>query len=597
MLCVFFLPLTVRAETGVSATLSRDTVSFGGSAEMQLTVRGKDIGNITLPPVDGLQFEQIGSSRSSNFSFSHGGGVSNASNEIVVQLVIRVVPLRDGTFTIPPVTCVLDGKSYVTPPLTLKALKAGSAPGQPATGGSTAAAGEPPAPAVANRAIFGKITGVPETMYPGQVALATVTFYVNLGAKVQINQAGLPVLKNDGFVTPALRPEQVRQQQDGQYLTVSAVVPLTAIKEGKFELAAEWPLTVAVAAEDEQPGDRNDPFNHPIFRGFFRRQAQKDLTANSDRVAVEVLPLPVDGQPASYGGAIGEFTVSATVEPREVRAGDPLTLKVEVRGHGNFDRIAAPVPAAARGWKAYPASGQFAAADSAGLAGVKTFSLPLIPRDDTIKQLPDVEFSYFDPLTVQYITLRPELPAITVLPAEPGAARPATSAAASGGGNAPALAPLRLTAGAPRAELRPVTRRAWFWALNGGSLLLGLAGIGLLWNYRRVSDHEYQRQRRAGRNIDAALRALDTALANEDSAAFAAAACRALRERLAGLWQVRAASITTADARRRLGADGETIAALFAAADAVTYAGRRFSREEMTVFKQQVAEQLKRLEL
>jgi hypothetical protein len=71
---------------------------------------------------------------------------------------------------------------------------------------------------------------------------------------------------------------------------------------------------------------------------------------------------------------------------------------------------------------------------------------------------------------------------------------------------------------------------------------------------------------------------------------------RALRERLAGRWGARAESITTAEVRERLGAGGGPVLAIFDAADAVTYAGRRFSLDEMMAFKQQIVQALEHLE-
>ncbi|MDR2463922.1 MAG: BatD family protein [Verrucomicrobiales bacterium] len=593
-LTLLALTVTVSAESGISARLNRDTVALGSSATLQLEVRGDTLGALTVPQVAGLQLEQIGSSRRNNVSFSFGNAGSASSRETIVQIGFRVVPQRDGSFTIPPFTCEIDGKTYATPPLTLTALKDSAAATQFANAGSPSAATPAAAPAGQTAAIFGKITGVPEKMYVGQITPATVTFYVNRHANLQIGQIGLPSLKHDAFAAPAPRPDEVRQQQDNAYHVFSTVVPLTAIKEGRFELAAEWALTVLVA---EEPGGGDEsPFNHPLLRGFLGRQTQKSVTVSSERLGVEVLPLPDAERPASFTGAVGRFDATLSAEPAEVRTGDPLTLKISIKGSGNFDRIAAPAPTAGAGWKTYPASAKFESADSTGITGVKIFTQALIPQNEQARILPAVEFSYFDPLTVKYVTVTPPPPPVTVLPAEPGGAL-ARQAAAHGADSAlaaqnPALAPIRLEEGAVRADLRPVTGTAWFWMANGGSLLFGLAGFLLLRRHRKTLDADYQARRQTDRHTALALQALDTALANEDSAAFAEAASRALREHLAGLWNLRAESLTTADVRQRLGGEGESALALFEAADAVTYAGRRLSRAEMVDFKRQVREQL-----
>ncbi|MDR1192532.1 MAG: BatD family protein [Verrucomicrobiales bacterium] len=598
--------LTARAESGVQAVLSQDSVSLGGSATLQVTVRGNSLGEqLAVPQVDGLQFEQAGVARSSNLSASFGGGAGGSmTRENIVQVSFRVVPQREGAFTIPPFKCEIDGKTFATQPLTLKALKVTGVTSSGGLSAAPAASTSLPA-AEKNDAVFSRLTGVPEKMYAGQVVAATMQLFVNRAANLSIKLNGAPTLQGGDAFAVAAKSGNIAQREETvngvPYTVAYLTLTLTALKDGDFELSAQWPLMVVTVKDQPAPGVPESFLNNPFFRGMFRQQVEEPLALGGDKQAVKILPLPADGQPASYGGAIGEFTVSVAAEPAEVRVGDPLTLRMEVRGSGNFDRVGAPVFNGSDGWKTYPASARFDAADTLGLEGAKVFSQALIPQNDQIKTLPAVEFSYFDPLTVKYVTLQPKLPPVAVLPAEPNAAmvrHAAPDAASPDHGPAtknPPLAPLRLEEGTVRADLRPVTRAAWFWAANSGSLLLGLAGFFLLRRYRQTLDADYQSRQRTDRNVALALQALDSALANEDSAAFAEAASRALRERLAGVWGLRAESITTADVRHRLDADGEPALALFEAADAVTYAGRRLSRDEMFNFKQRVVAQLNQL--
>ncbi|MDR0534092.1 MAG: BatD family protein [Verrucomicrobiales bacterium] len=588
----------LAADANVQANLSPDAISLGQSAVLKLVINGSRSANPALPQVDGLEFENAG--QSSQFSWVNGSMSSN------VTLIYRVVPTKEGSFTIPPISCQVDGKNLQTQPLTLKVLKDNSAasPAQAGgTGSSAPSSATVPADIEKNKSIFGRITGVPDKMYVGQVVPVTISFYINRNSNLQINQVGMPSIKNDSFASSTLKPNQIRQSEqvvDGvPYIVVSAAVSLTAIKEGQFDLNAQWPLSIYVVESDSgQDGDNNDPFNDPFFRGFFRRRVEKSVTVNSRNHTVGVLALPEEGRPTSFAGAIGRFSAKLSADPLQVHVGDPLTMKLEIQGSGNFDRISAPAFADSKGWKVYPASNHFEPSDSTGIEGAKTFTQALIPQDGQLNSLPALEFSYFDPQAVQYVTLHPELPRVAILPAEQDKSlAQQTPVHPAPENNGPVLAPIRLEEGALRANLLPVTGRAWYWVANSGSLLIGLAGFFLLRRYRKqVLNTDYQQNKRMGRNIVHSLQALDSALANEDSAAFAEAASRALRERLAGLWKVRAESITTADVRARLGANGEPIVALFETADAVTYAGRRFSRDEMFDLRQRITEQLRQLE-
>ena len=62
--------------------------------------------------------------------------------------------------------------------------------------------------------------------------------------------------------------------------------------------------------------------------------------------------LPEDNRPDDFSGAIGQFDFQASVAPLQVKAGDPLTLKMDIKGSGNFKNLKMPV-FKAPGFKSY----------------------------------------------------------------------------------------------------------------------------------------------------------------------------------------------------------------------------------------------------
>jgi len=62
-------------------------------------------------------------------------------------------------------------------------------------------------------------------------------------------------------------------------------------------------------------------------------------TIASPSSELKVLPLPTQGQPKDFSGAVADFQVSSDISPARVAAGDPLTLRLHVSGVGNFDRV------------------------------------------------------------------------------------------------------------------------------------------------------------------------------------------------------------------------------------------------------------------
>ena len=67
------------------------------------------------------------------------------------------------------------------------------------------------------------------------------------------------------------------------------------------------------------------------------------VVLESKPLVVHVNALPVAGQPAGFNGAVGKYTVEASVDPNRVDTGDAALLKVTVKGQGNLPLVNAPV--------------------------------------------------------------------------------------------------------------------------------------------------------------------------------------------------------------------------------------------------------------
>ena len=52
---------------------------------------------------------------------------------------------------------------------------------------------------------------------------------------------------------------------------------------------------------------------------------------------IDVQDVPRDGRPECYIDAVGKFQLSATLEPKRAKTGDPMTLTVSLEGEGTLD--------------------------------------------------------------------------------------------------------------------------------------------------------------------------------------------------------------------------------------------------------------------
>ena len=67
------------------------------------------------------------------------------------------------------------------------------------------------------------------------------------------------------------------------------------------------------------------------------------ITRRAQPIVLDVVPIPTAGRPATFGGAVGQFSVRASIASREIRVGDAARIEVEIRGDGNLEMAGAPV--------------------------------------------------------------------------------------------------------------------------------------------------------------------------------------------------------------------------------------------------------------
>lgn len=186
----------------------------------------------------------------------------------------------------------------------------------------------------------------------------------------------------------------------------------------------------------------------------------------SDVLPLRVLPLPESGRPPEFTGAVGEYTLRASIEPATVPAGEAAVLSVEVEGNGNVKALPPPRLPVLDGVEVYPPSEDAATEiHGAGVRGTKRFTWVLIPREAGRLEIPPVEYAYFNPGAGEYEV------------AETGPMELRVTAAAAGAGASMVPASLRFVKTEPGgADPLAWVRSPWF-ALAQGLPLLGLVAV------------------------------------------------------------------------------------------------------------------------
>jgi hypothetical protein len=261
------------------------------------------------------------------------------------------------------------------------------------------------------------------------------------------------------------------------YVVFAFQTSITPAKSGMLEIPP-----AALEARLQLPGSVP-----PGFDDFFRNfggMVPPGMFTNARQVAVEtrpvqieVSPLPKQGRPENFSGAIGKFKMEASVNPKKTGPGDPVTLRVVVTGQGNFEAMGAPVLTGDENWRTYPPSEKFQPADGVNFSGEKAYEFMLVARTDQ-NQTPGVSFSYFDPDTGKYETLTQEPLAVEARTGEPKPSEPATTAAESTASKSEGGADSKTAAPTP---VRPAGSSSWTLPILNPAFIMANAALGLVW--------------------------------------------------------------------------------------------------------------------
>jgi len=305
----------------------------------------------------------------------------------------------------------------------------------------------------------------------------------------------------------------------------------------------------------------------PFLQSMYNGIVPKDITVASPSTELKVLPLPTEGRPKDFSGAVGDFQVSSDISSARAAAGDPLTLRLHISGVGNFDRVDSTMLDHLDHWKTYPAKSSFTPSDAVGYKGEKVFEQPLIAALSGEQSIPGLDFSYFSPNTRRYERAHtsPIKVMIAASLADSSLSAPAEAGSLDGASTSRSAQGLRPDHPQPQSsvsEFKPLYFRAPFLAVPA-TLALILAGS---WFALRPNP-----ARATSKAAERALAQLDAAARSGDSSSFFDVARTLLLQTFAARWQMSPDQVTLAELRARLGTAGEDIERLFALADEAKY--------------------------
>ncbi len=333
----------------------------------------------------------MGPSTSSSMSTQIING--HVSSETAFTFTYILMPKKEGTFDIGAASIKVKGANYISNALSIKVLPPDKAAEANNASGEVASIGKDD--------YFVRMEVSDHSVYEQEGFL--VTFKLYAARMCGLENAKFPEF--EGFLAQEIEQPNPQWTQtrynDRNYFTVvlkqTVLYPQRTgkltIESGKFDAVIRIPTQRKIRSIfDEFANAYND--------------VKKVLVSNPVTIDVKALP---SGKPAAFSGAVGSFNMTSEINSNNVKTNDAVTVKMKITGNGNIKLIKKPEVVFPNDFDIFdPKEETDSKTTTAGVSGSKTIEYMAIPRYAGDFEIPAVTFSYFDPKTATYKTLKSE---------------------------------------------------------------------------------------------------------------------------------------------------------------------------------------------
>ena len=333
-------------------------------------------------------------------------GKTTRSVQTTYSYVLR--PVKTGKFTIARAVAKVKGQEIHSEPVTIEVVASGSSsssqrPAQPSSQSS-----QPRQSATGNVQdddIFLTVNLSRTNVVVGEPVTAVIKLYQRVNV-AGFESAVFPTF--NGFWSQELEApsniEFTRETYNGQIYNSALLRKFILIPQQQGQIRIDPAELVCLVNVRVSSGGAS------IFDGFFDDYRTVRKRVSSQPLTVNVSPLP-SGAPASFGGGVGEFSISAKVSKDTLKTHEAASLLVTVSGRGNVSLLSAPKVSLPPDMEVYDTKISDRI-DNGGLSGSKMYEYPFIPRSYGDFVIEPIKYSYYDVNRKQYVTL--ETPPIPV---------------------------------------------------------------------------------------------------------------------------------------------------------------------------------------
>lgn len=391
--------LTSQAQIAVSVP---SHVEAGENFRLSYTINTQDVDEFRAGNIPGGLELIAGPYTSQQSSYRMVNGHTSSSSSITFTYTLYAA--KDGSFTIPPAHARINGRMVASRAAKVvvsgRARNSGGAPNMHGEDESQ----EPRMASAGSRItandLFIKVTANKRRVHEQEPILLTYKVYslvdlTQLEGKMPdltgFHSQEVPLPQQKSFHLERVNGKPYRAVTWSQYVMYPQMT-------GKLQIPSITFKGIVV-----QQNRSVDPFEAFLNGGSGYVEVHRNIVAPG--LTVQVDPLPA--KPAGFSGGVGKFNISAQLTKKEVKAGDPVTLRVVVGGNGNLKLIKQPVVNFPKDFDTYDAKvTDKTKLTSTGVGGNMIYDFLFVPRNQGTYTIPAVSFTYYDTDLNAYKTIK-----------------------------------------------------------------------------------------------------------------------------------------------------------------------------------------------
>ncbi|WP_179375332.1 BatD family protein [Winogradskyella wichelsiae] len=419
---------------------------LGTNERLRIDFEMNEDGDNFVPP-SFLDFNVVGGPNTSVSNYSRNGKRSFSKTYSYF-----LSPKKQGNFTIKEATIEINGETFKTFPIKVTVTKAVNAPNGNGDAADLAA---------------DKIHLVAEVSnanpYLNEAITVVYKLYVSPEIGVSSNWREKEIPRYNDFWSQNIEIQGLNilegtyKGEKYRYVVLRKTV-LYPQKTGALKLD---PLVMDITAE--VPTNRVN-----IFGQRLPVMVPKEVTAGSRTINVK--PLPEEGKPSDFKGAVGNFSFKVTTSKTQLNASESLQAKIEVKGKGNLKLFELPKLTVPSSLEVYePEHQENVRTNLSGMQGSISDTYTIVPQYRGKYPVPSISFSYFNPDTATYNRITSDEKIIDVQEgpmaanANTGSSEGDTNQGATA--NANTFAFIKTTSNWTSVKPEPFFRSKAFWAL------------------------------------------------------------------------------------------------------------------------------------